>query len=339
MSDRLPLTALLSQALVAFTIEFDNEWESRLPSYSTTDFGGTGLWAVSLKQWADFMKYVPEDGISVRELTRIARVKPHLNGMTRWGYVKVDAQKVIRPTGKGRRAQGVWAGLSDEVERRWSSRLGESLVAGLREALEPAAARFRPRLPDWITHFYGGHIDGFAPAVELEAELGGDRRVPFYALLSIPLHTLALGYEHESGASLMYTANVLRLPGAAEGDGIPMAELPRLSGVASPALQSATGILVKRGFVSLGSGQGRQLSLTGKGAAEAQLYAELPFEVEQKWSRADQVRELLEAVLAQQAQLWPHIELPPECWRNRLPRSEVLPHHPMPRQGGHPDGV
>jgi hypothetical protein len=40
MDEPLPLSALLSQVLVAFTIEFDNEAEHRLP-HSTTDHGST----------------------------------------------------------------------------------------------------------------------------------------------------------------------------------------------------------------------------------------------------------------------------------------------------------
>jgi hypothetical protein len=52
MSDRLPLCAVLSQALVAFTIEFDNEAEGRMP-HSTNDHGATpralhAPWAVNL---------------------------------------------------------------------------------------------------------------------------------------------------------------------------------------------------------------------------------------------------------------------------------------------------
>ena len=46
----LPLSALLSQALVAFTIEFDNEAERRMP-HRTTNHGSTafpGPWLVSL---------------------------------------------------------------------------------------------------------------------------------------------------------------------------------------------------------------------------------------------------------------------------------------------------
>jgi hypothetical protein len=38
--DHLPLPALLSQALVAFTIEFDNEFERQVP-HRTTNHGAT----------------------------------------------------------------------------------------------------------------------------------------------------------------------------------------------------------------------------------------------------------------------------------------------------------
>src|SRR5690348_6903370 len=60
----LPLSALLSQALVAFTIEFDNEAEHRLP-HRTTSHGTSGpgdgaakLWLVSLAMWENCMRYV-----------------------------------------------------------------------------------------------------------------------------------------------------------------------------------------------------------------------------------------------------------------------------------------
>ena len=44
---RLPLSALLSQVLVAFTIECDNEFERQVPhrtsNYGSTAGGGTGF--------------------------------------------------------------------------------------------------------------------------------------------------------------------------------------------------------------------------------------------------------------------------------------------------------
>src|SRR5579862_4464294 len=79
MDERLPLPSLLSQALVAFTIEFDNEAERTLP-HRTTRHGSTsglarGPWLVSQVMWSNCMRFVSEEGITVRELERVARTK------------------------------------------------------------------------------------------------------------------------------------------------------------------------------------------------------------------------------------------------------------------------
>ena len=60
----LSLPTLLSQALVAFTIEFDNEFEHRMP-HRTKDrlVRGGGPWLVSQAMWTNFMRFVPPDGL------------------------------------------------------------------------------------------------------------------------------------------------------------------------------------------------------------------------------------------------------------------------------------
>ena len=72
MTEELALPARLSQALVAFTIEFDNEFEHRMP-HRTTRHGSTpGMdrppFLVSMAMWVDCMRFVPEEGISAAEL-------------------------------------------------------------------------------------------------------------------------------------------------------------------------------------------------------------------------------------------------------------------------------
>ena len=63
----LPLSALLSQALVAFTIEADNEAEHRMP-HRTTDDGASpdappgAPWITSLLMWANCLRHLPDDG-------------------------------------------------------------------------------------------------------------------------------------------------------------------------------------------------------------------------------------------------------------------------------------
>src|SRR5580704_9041154 len=115
----LPLSALLSQALVAFTIEFDNEFEHQMP-HRTTNHGSTtgspdGPWLVSLVMWSNCMQFIGEDGVRVGELEDLARTPTNLNGMERWGYVTVQPDPadtrpkpprsawVIRATPKGKK--------------------------------------------------------------------------------------------------------------------------------------------------------------------------------------------------------------------------------------------
>ena len=62
-----PLSALLSQALVAFTIEADNEAEHRLPHRTTSHgraAGPPGPWLVSLAMWENCLRYLTDDGIT-----------------------------------------------------------------------------------------------------------------------------------------------------------------------------------------------------------------------------------------------------------------------------------
>ena len=59
----LSLSTLLSQAPIAFAIEFDNEFEHRMP-HRTTNHGGTlyAPWLVSLAMWSNCMQFTGEEG-------------------------------------------------------------------------------------------------------------------------------------------------------------------------------------------------------------------------------------------------------------------------------------
>jgi hypothetical protein len=326
MAQLRPLTVLLSQALIAFTIELDNEWEQRVPT-ATTDFGGRGVWGTSLRQWSNFMQYVPGNGISVGELTRVARAKPQLNAMQRWGYVSVGADRVVRPKRGGLRAQAAWRELPGEIEGRWVQRLGRPVVAGLRGLLEPVASTLRAGMPDWITDFHGGY------AVEPVKPVVVEQPLPLSAVLSLPLQALTLAYERESTASLSYTVNVLR---PLDADGVAVASLPESTGVAIESLRTAIGILQKRGFLER---RGRTARLTDLGAAAREDLSAISATVERKAEWSERARSLLEGLVTDDAPLWPRIDPPPGSWRSKAPRAQALPWHPIPRQGGHPDGV
>jgi hypothetical protein len=130
-ADRLPLSAMLSQALVAFTIEFDNEAERRI-QHRTSRFGGTrsGVWLVSMVMWLNCMRYVGADPITVGEIARLARSETNLAGLERWDYLKLEpdpAERRPKPpkqgvlahaTGRGIRAQEVWRPLTAVIEQR-----------------------------------------------------------------------------------------------------------------------------------------------------------------------------------------------------------------------------
>ncbi len=97
------VSALLSQALVAFTIELDNEFEHRSPHRTTLMRTGQGPWLTSIVMWWNCMKYVGDrPSQRQKELERLARTKINpLHGMQRWGYITVDSAKQIRATAKG----------------------------------------------------------------------------------------------------------------------------------------------------------------------------------------------------------------------------------------------
>jgi DNA-binding MarR family transcriptional regulator len=156
MTREVPLPAQLSQALVAFTIEFDNEFEHRMP-HRTTRHGSTPGMArppflVSMAMWVNCMRFVPDEGIPAAELARRAQVTGQsmaevLKRMSEWwGYLVIEtgpaggtkaprAARLVRPTAAGRRAQAVWAPLEHEIEDRWRARFGAAEIDRLRTAL------------------------------------------------------------------------------------------------------------------------------------------------------------------------------------------------------------
>src|SRR5262245_63996448 len=89
MAPASPLPALLSPPLVAFTIEFDNEFEHRMEHNTTARRTRTpgAPWLVSQVMWANVLQYLDGDGLTADELH--ARTRPTLDSVTghqRWGY-------------------------------------------------------------------------------------------------------------------------------------------------------------------------------------------------------------------------------------------------------------
>lgn len=87
---RLPLSPLLSQLLVAFTVELDNEFERRM---GEAGYPGARL---SLVVWANLMRFLGGKPVAVRDLAAQSccppeRVKAGLGCLERWRFVTIDA--------------------------------------------------------------------------------------------------------------------------------------------------------------------------------------------------------------------------------------------------------
>jgi hypothetical protein len=120
--------------LVAFTIEFDNEFEHRMPHRTTrhgrTEGTGPRPWLTWMAMWAQVMRLVPEEGIRASDLARRAQLSPKsMQGLVQrvghwWGYLELSpgpadrrakppaSQWLARPTEAGRQAQRIWAPLT-----------------------------------------------------------------------------------------------------------------------------------------------------------------------------------------------------------------------------------
>src|SRR5271165_760663 len=236
MHGRLPLPTLLSSALVAFTIEFDNEFEHRVP-HRTTRHGSTGPrrspWLVSRVMWFKFLRFVPDDGIAVRELKRLARssdkeLRIWLTRLGRWGYIVTEPDApdspssrsvldwMVRPTPGGQKALETWRPLTRIIEKRWQERFGKDIVGRLHKLLQALVDKFDGVLPDCLP-ILGYDLLSHIPDHERRTPPGADVAAAIEytlpILLSKVLLAFAVAFERDSGMSLAISANVLRVIG------------------------------------------------------------------------------------------------------------------------------
>jgi hypothetical protein len=145
------LSALLSQLLVAFTVEFDNEFERRM---YVCGHPGERL---SLVVWTNLMRFLVVNPVSVRGLAAQAlvsekQVRFELGCLERWGFVilhsnpagprdgwgsarGIRAGWLVCVTSKGVLASEIWPPLFGLIEQRWQQRLGTREMIRLRRAL------------------------------------------------------------------------------------------------------------------------------------------------------------------------------------------------------------
>ncbi len=367
MSTPLPVSALLSQVLVAFTIEFDNEFEHRMP-HRTTRNGGAGRrqgpWLVSQAMWENFMRFVVEPGVPLGDLDGPVAVT-NLAGLTRWGYIEVGPDPadrhtkaprrnwLVRPTDYGRRAQKVWRPLASLVEERWRTRFGDDVIGQLRAILEGLAPACDPRLPRYLPVAYQGMSTVLPTAHRSPSPWGnGHPGSPdeLSTLLSRALMTWAVDFERRSPLSLPMGADCLRVidPG-----GVPVHELPGRAGVSKEATAMMTGYLAKRGYLAIDSDptrpRGRRVGLTRSGQKARQAYQRRLAQVDIEWSdrfgddRIAGLREVLSGLVgppgAVPPPLWEGLVTYADGWRASARPPDALPHYPMVlHRGGFPDG-
>jgi methyltransferase (TIGR00027 family) len=362
----LPLSALLSQALVAFTIEFDNEAEHRLP-HRTTSHGTSGpgdgapkLWLVSLAMWENCMRYVTGEPITVGDLEARARTGTNLDGMRRWGYITIDgtagkvhssrpgSAAVLRATAAGLRAREIWRPLPALIERRWRERFGTDQLSRLRDPLTSMVSRLDPGLPDCLP-ILGAALLSQGPDPRLPSRPDGaaPEAMPLSALLSRVLLSFAVEYERQAGLSLAVAANVLRVLGTG---GIRLPDLPALTGTSKESVRWALGILTRGDLAAEdpdpAASRGKVARLTPRGLDAQRLYHELTGEIERRWHdrftpavTAALLASLEPLAAGQPPPLFGGLEPYPDNWRALVRRPDVLPHFPMVlHRGGYPDG-
>lgn len=378
MERALPLTTLLSQILVAFTIEFDNEAEHRLPHRTTihglsADRALPAPWLASMAMWFNCMQHVGADPVPLKELERRARTPTNLHGMQRWGYIYVTndpgggsvlrrgpkpprATSMIRATAGGLAARQIWGPLFEVIEERWRERFGSIEIDALKDAARGIVGKLDPRLPDCMpilgygfanrppAKIFGSGSGQSAPGPTAVEELF----LP--SLLSKVLLATALEFESESPLSLAICADVVRV---LSREGVRVRDLPELAGVSKEAIAMAFGILRKARLAIVEKEAGKRpwqiARLTEAGIAVQESYPTRLAAIEKSWkirfgdAPICALRQAAETI-AQDADnpnslLKQSIKPYPDGWRAAVAMPVTLPHFPMVlHRGGYPDG-
>jgi hypothetical protein len=373
MAPRPPLSTLLSQALVAFTIEFNNEAEHRLP-HRTTEHDRTTVvlpipWLVSMNMYLNCMQHVPEQGIRLRDLRRLARTETNLHGMQRWGYIYLSpdpndprpkppkADWMVHSTPGGRHAQQIWRSLLPIIEERWRQRFGSEAIDQIRQSLIQIASQLQPNLPDCLPIVGYGLFSCLLAEKSKKASQSIAKTddsdfhgLPLPALLSRVLLAWALEFELESAVSLAISANVLRV---VDQKPTPIRDLPRLTGVSAELVAVSTDWLARHGFAVIQTApppdRGKQIRLNEMGLIAQEHARQLFLNIEKAWQSrfggdaVTSLRTRLTLIVkdgsAANSPLWKGIEPYPDGWRSKLQKPDILVHYPMiSHRGGFPDG-
>ena len=378
VSERLPLSALLSQALVAFTMEFDNEAERQV-----TEAGWGRRFLVSQVMWSNLMRFVDADGVVIRDIpdragfpgtpVKTGWIHGCLAGMERWGYVTIGPDPadgrarpsrpdlLVTPTAAGRNARAVWLPLAGAIEERWRTRFGDDVVDRLRTSLRAVVGRVHAELPRYLPVVVHG-LRTLAPHLESVPVSAPPRDgasasdLDISALLAQTLLLFAVDVERESVLSLAISANAMRV---IDEDGTRVRDLPALAGVAKEAIAVSLSFLERNGYVAVeadpSADRTKLARLTKTGRAAQESIGPLLAVVEARWQArfgTDEIEQLHAALgaLLDDPRLAEGLEPPATGWRAKKPYANqtaalvadpraALPHFPtVTHRGGWPDG-
>jgi hypothetical protein len=367
--DEPPLPALLSQLLVAFTIEFDNASEQRIPHRSAVGpaAGGAGPWLVSQAMWANFLRFVDGREAPLEELKGPARMT-NFAGLRRWGYLRVgpEPRRVVRLTAAGEQAAEIFRPLAGEIEDRWTKRFGTPEIAALRDALGTVLNHADRALPRYLPVTAVQVLRPVTWWADVREDPGA---LDLSALMAQVLLLFNHGYERvpkSRGTGNDRPAGMLALPVAANAlrvlrplDGVPIRDLPRLAGVAREQIAGSMKLLSRLELVIQEpdpSGRGKRALLTSAGADAQERYRRVVAAVVDGWrsrfgsSVVDGLVSALSAVRGQSSALADGLTPEPSGWRANPPYTSLtkalladpaagLPHYPMvSHRGGYPDG-
>jgi hypothetical protein len=361
----VPLSTLLSQAVVAFTIELDNDFERRFAE------AGGGARVTSWTMWSNLLRFVG-DGITVGELVAAiglprASVHSRIGGVERWRYVSAGPASgkregygsasglkddwIVRFTPAGVRAAQIWPGLPGEVEARWRDRFDAVGIEELVDALRVVEEGIETELPDYLPIVSSTH--GMALVLG-EARGLRRREPPLVVLLAHALMAYTLEFEKGSALSLPLSENVVRV---LDREGVPVRELPSLAGISKEAVAVSLTSLARTGYtvVEGAPASRRTIRLTQAGEKLRTDERRLHARIGRRWETlfgADVVgslRAALERVL-DHPELAAGLTPDPGGWRASKPYASQtravladprgrLPHYPMVlHRGGWPDG-
>lgn len=352
-SSSIPLSNLLSQALVAYTIELDNEWERQL-----LESKRPRIFLLSLVMWANYLRLIPPDGIPAGQLEELAQHKVDLNGLNRWRYATVEPPEgtpkaprrewIVRLTEDGVFACDLWEPLPDLIEQRWRERYGAKEIGELETALRVLIDLFDDRPTPLYLPDVTSRDEMFTLAPPATGKSSSELR-PLFALISRVLLEFTVDYEAESGVALPIAANMLRV---LDVDPMPVRDLPEHSGVSKEGTAQALTVLNRHDLVVVDpvpDGRGKQVRLTPKGLTAQTGYHDRLAGVETRWRSRfgdgplDGLTRALTTLVRNtdsldDSPLAGAVDPPAGVWRESRPPPRCLPFHPMViGRGGWPD--